>query len=320
MASVLKDAKPIPKQIELITLAGNREICELLQIKAHYIRTANPFLLLLDLIKVPLQVWRIKNARIVDLERTSYLSGIFRLLLSIGKSCSSFTFENSNRSDGKQSFITLKDKAVIQALAEIFQLELKKEQQRARPDYQKNKVVVNVNAGEYLPQRKYPLAYFAELIQQLKQKEDSFTFVLSGSKKEVGYTNGLAELLTKRGIPYENLCGKLSLKELIELLNSSHLLVSNDSGPLHLAHYYNVPTVAIWGPTSAKLVAYADSERMKNISVEKECSPCFIHPKSKVGLACSNRIDCLQELKPNKIVEAVLELSASHQKSVVHVN
>ncbi len=158
------------------------------------------------------------------------------------------------------------------------------------------------------------------MIAHLKQKDSSFEFVLTGSKKEESYTNGLAQLLSQKGIPYENITGQLSLSELIDLLKNSHLLVTNDSGPLHLAHYFNVPTVAIWGPTSAKLVAYADSERMKNISMEKECSPCFIHPKSKVGLACSHRIDCLQELNPNKIVEAVLELSQSHDKAAVNAN
>lgn len=86
------------------------------------------------------------------------------------------------------------------------------------------------------------------------------------------------------------------------------MLITNDSGPMHLACYYETPTVAIWGPTSAILVGYPDSYRMRNVFIEKECSPCFIHPKSKVAQACSNRIDCFQELSPKKVLNAIFEI------------
>ncbi len=156
MASTLKDAELEQANTELITLERNREICQLLGIKAHYIRLNNVFLLLSDLTKVLLMVWQMKNTKIIDLERTSYLSSIFRLLLSLGKSCSSFTFENNNRTTRKQTFVSLKEKSIIQALAEILQLKLKPKQSMQRTAFQKNKIVINVNAGEYLPQRKYP--------------------------------------------------------------------------------------------------------------------------------------------------------------------
>ena len=305
--SVLKDAEYHPTNIELITLNKNKKVCQLLEIKAHYIRSENLFLMLSDLVSIMFMVWRMKKVKILDLERISNLSGIFRLMCSIGKSCASFTFDTKNSEIRNQTFISLKNKAAIHAISEIFQVK-KRSNFQPKDIYKTNKIVININAGEYLPQRKYPIKYFAEIIDNLHQENDSFRFVLTGSNKEIDYTLHLAKLLDKLRIPYENAAGELSLTELSELLKSSQMLITNDSGPLHLAYYYEVPTVAIWGPTSAKLVGYPDSYRMKNVSIEKVCSPCFIHPKSKVALACSNKIDCLQELDSNKVINAVLEL------------
>jgi len=318
LASIMKNSELPTSQLELITLAKNREICELLGIKTHCIRSGNPFLMLKDLIGTLFLVWRMKKLRIIDLERTSNLSGIFRLIISIGNSCSSFTFNGNNSQSRNQTFISLNNKSAVQAIAEILQVK-QRDNSLLEREAQGNKIVVNVNAGEYLPQRKYPINYFVEIIKELNQKEETLEFILTGSKKETAYTKQLADQLDQLGIAYKNTAGKLSLSKLIDLLRSSRLLITNDSGPLHLAYYYEVPVVAIWGPTSYQLVGYPDSNRMKNVSVEKACSPCFIHPKSKVAEVCSNRIDCLNELDPKKVLVAVSELSQTLDKFAVNV-
>lgn len=315
IGSVLKESEFPISNIELITLSKNKKVCELLKVKAHFIRSENPFYLTIDLINTVLRVWKMKETKIIDLERTSNLSGIFRLICGIGKSCVSFTFEERNKKDNSHRFISLNNKPAIDAIAEVFETDkiipVTTEVKRGG-----NKIVINVNAGEYLPQRRYPIHYFAEIVKQLKQEDDSLEFVLTGSKKEVAYTNLLATLLEEQKLPFENTAGKLSLAQLMELLKTSQLLITNDSGPLHLAYYFDVPTVAIWGPTSSKLVGYPDSPRMKNVSTEKECSPCFIHPKSKVAHVCSNRIDCLQELDPSNVIKSSLAVLHSHKTAV----
>ena len=96
-------------------------------------------------------------------------------------------------------------------------------------------------------------------------------------------------------------------------------MITDDSGPLHLAYYYETPTVSIWGPTSAHLVGYPESDRMKNVSIDKKCSPCFIHPKSKVAKACSNKIECLTELRPQKVVTAALQLLQFSNQTATNV-
>jgi len=71
-----------------------------------------------------------------------------------------------------------------------------------------------------------------------------------------------------------SLAGRTSLKELIELMRHAKFVISNDSGPMHIAAGFQVPVVAIFGPTSpVRTGPYGTS----NIVVESgaECAPCF---------------------------------------------
>ncbi|MGB0886689.1 MAG: glycosyltransferase family 9 protein [Vicingaceae bacterium] len=269
--------------------------------------------MLKDCIKTLFIIWRRKNVEIIDLERTSNLSGIFRLMCTIGNSCSSFTFKSENLDYKNQRFITLQNKTAFNAISEIFQLE-NKPISTSKNINKTNNIVININAGDYLPQRKYPINYFVKLIKNLHQHNPSFQFIFTGSKTEINYTNTLTKQLDALSIAYKNTAGKLSLNELAALLKNAQIFITNDSGPLHLAYYYKTPTVAIWGPTSAQLVGYPTSDNMKNVSLNKSCSPCFIHPKSNVAKACNNKIDCFKELDADKILDAVLELHQSLNK------
>ncbi len=303
VANVLKQSNEKNYKFELITLFKNKNVCELLKIKAHYIRSSNPFFIIIDTAKIIFAVWKMKNIRIIDLERTSNLSGIFRLICSIGKSCSSFVIQGNSITNRNQNFISIIDKPALEVIEEIF--EIKKINKEITPfNYYKNKIIINCNAGEYLPQRKYPILKYAELIKELSVGYPATTFVLTGMKQEEKYTRELDVLLKKEKISVENKVGKQTLSELVTELKESKLLITNDSGPLHLASYFQVPTVAIWGPTSPLLVGYPESDNMKNVTLKLECSPCFIHPKSKVAKACSNRIDCLQNLSSTMVFEA----------------
>lgn len=319
MANTLEQSDFSISNLELITLDKNKNVAELLEIKAHYIRSNNPFVLLWDVIKVIILVWQMKKIVIVDLERTSKLSGIFRLICSIGTSCSSFSFKKGNFEKNNQRFISLKDKTMNQAINELFDLKKLPERAILNETVENGKIVININAGDYLRQRKYGIKHFIEVLTLLSESDNSLEFILIGSKKEKSYIQQLTNRLDELKINYINTTGSLSLKELAQLLQNSQLLITNDSGPLHLAYYFKVPTVAIWGPTSSYLVGYPDSCRMKNVSLEKECSPCFIHPKSKVAAACNGRIDCLTNLNPQKVVNVVMQILQAKKKTLHNV-
>ncbi|MGV8075289.1 MAG: lipopolysaccharide heptosyltransferase I [Syntrophobacteraceae bacterium] len=77
-----------------------------------------------------------------------------------------------------------------------------------------------------------------------------------------------------------SLAGKTSLRELIEIIRHARLLVSNDSGPMHIAAALNVPVFALFGPTNpARTGPYGNIHT--NISAGLSCSPCYKRKKCK---------------------------------------
>jgi heptosyltransferase-1 len=71
-----------------------------------------------------------------------------------------------------------------------------------------------------------------------------------------------------------SLAGKTGLRELVEIMRNAVLVISNDSGPMHIAAAFNVPVVAIFGPTSPERTGPYGEEHII-IRSEEACSPCF---------------------------------------------
>jgi ADP-heptose:LPS heptosyltransferase len=68
--------------------------------------------------------------------------------------------------------------------------------------------------------------------------------------------------------------GKTSLSAMIELLRESSLMLTNDSGPMHIAAAMELPTVALFGPTDPTLTGpYGDHHQV--FQSEVDCAPCF---------------------------------------------
>ncbi len=101
--------------------------------------------------------------------------------------------------------------------------------------------------------------------------------------------------------PPLNLIGKTTLKELIALLRVVRVLVTNDSGPMHLAAAVGTPVVALFGPTDpARTGPYGAGHTILRSGVP--CSPCF-------SRRCTNAIEleCLTAIHPEQVAEAVLK-------------
>lgn len=105
--------------------------------------------------------------------------------------------------------------------------------------------------------------------------------IVTGSSSDKSIIQKVVSSSRGKGI---SLCGKTGLKELIALLSGAKAVVSNDSGPLHIAAALGVPVVALFGPTDPKKTGpYGWSEspgrrKNRNIKVIKSlfpCSPCF---------------------------------------------
>lgn len=109
-------------------------------------------------------------------------------------------------------------------------------------------LMVNVNAGELCLERRWPPESFARLIELFATCPD-VQVVLTGSPGEREYVESVRALVTE-GLREKvaNVAGGMGFGEYLALLSRAAALVTNDSGPLHLAVSLGVPTVSLWGP------------------------------------------------------------------------
>ena len=137
----------------------------------------------------------------------------------------------------------------------------------------------------------WPAAHFGEVASRLPVRS-----VVVGS----GADKGIAEEVvgSSRGKAV-SLAGRTTLTELIEIMMGARLVISNDSGPMHIAAAVGVPVVAIFGPTSPERTGpYGDSHTI--IRSGAACSPCF---KKKCG-----DLKCMKEVKPSEVYKKVRHL------------
>ena len=143
-------------------------------------------------------------------------------------------------------------------------------------------------AKRWLPER------FAEVIRRVDLAGPS-EFFLVGVEKDAA----LAEDIRRQSQPAtcHNLAGKTTLAELIHLLRSLSVLVTNDTGTMHLAAMLGVPTVAVFGSTDP----YATSPRGPRVTVlyhKVECSPCLLRE-------CPIDFRCMHGVSASEVVTAV---------------
>jgi len=99
-----------------------------------------------------------------------------------------------------------------------------------------------------------------------------------------------------------NLTGKTDLKELVALIEGATAVVSNDSGPMHIAAAFNKPLVALFGPTDPAKTGPYGWQKNENFRVVRSgvpCSPCF---KKKCG-----NFRCMENISVDDVYEAIKE-------------
>ena len=108
---------------------------------------------------------------------------------------------------------------------------------------------------------------------------------------------------------YQNLAGKTDVVELIEQISQLDLFITNDSGPMHVAAAFSVPTVSIFGPTRDIETHQWENDSEMLLRKEMECSPCMkrVCPlkNEKEYHACMKLItsnDVLSVLKDRKYI------------------
>ncbi len=164
---------------------------------------------------------------------------------------------------------------------------------------------VAISVSARWPTKRWPLGSFAAVIDQLAN-EGLGPIVLIGSSDEQGEVGQLKAMTTNS---FVDLTGAVPLGSLPALLSCASVLITNDSGPMHVAAAVGTPVVALFGPTSAvRTGPYGTSHRV--LTGQVPCSPCF----SRV-CRHSPQMECLHLIKPTDVIEAVRPMMTAHMMS-----
>jgi len=160
---------------------------------------------------------------------------------------------------------------------------------------------IAMNVSARWTTKRWFLRSFGEVIDRLHE-EGVGTIAVIGSAED---RRDVEQLRTMSCSPFVDLTGTISLGHLPALLSTAALLVTNDSGPMHIAAAVGVPVVAMFGPTSdIRTGPYGTGHQVLTASVP--CRPCF----SRV---CRHEpaLECLQLITPNEVLGTVRRLLAA---------
>jgi lipopolysaccharide heptosyltransferase I len=140
----------------------------------------------------------------------------------------------------------------------------------------------------------WPAEKFGKLASKLSLKT-----VIVGAKSDIEAADTIAALSQGKSL---SLAGKTDLKELIEIIRHAQFVVSNDSGPMHIAAALKIPVFAIFGPTDQMRTGpYGDGHTI--IREDVSCAPCF-------KKTC-NDMKCMNDLSVEKVYKTIKRKSTS---------
>jgi ADP-heptose:LPS heptosyltransferase len=160
-------------------------------------------------------------------------------------------------------------------------------------------IVVNPNASDLRLERRWDLENFVTLIHKICDEFPEHKVILIGAANETEYVGRLSSRLqTKKNVIDSS--GKLSIKELLILIANASLMITNDTGPMHIAFALKVKTVALFGPCSPQ--QYGGIENTITIYKNPYCSPCvheFIIPP------CKGDNQCMKKIRVEEVLNSV---------------
>ena len=149
--------------------------------------------------------------------------------------------------------------------------------------------------------KQYPPKKIIELISMLPYEYQIYLF---GSKNE---TNLVKEIIAGSDKELNDFSGKLDLNELCYYINSMDFIISNDSGPMHIAAALNKKQLAFFGATHPKLGFSPQNDKAIIIKSDLNCQPCSLHGDAKCpqnDFNCMEMIDNRDATK--KIINSLL--------------
>jgi heptosyltransferase II len=161
--------------------------------------------------------------------------------------------------------------------------------------------IFGLNPGaEYGPAKRWPVEKFIAAAKEIQQKTNC-VWLIFGGKADAINTAQIEPAIGNRQSAI-NLAGQTTLRELMSLLKMCHVLLTNDTGPMHVAAALGTPVVVPFGSTSPELTGPGLPGDVRNqlLKSDAPCSPCFLRE-------CPIDFRCMNGISVERVVEAILE-------------
>ncbi len=159
-------------------------------------------------------------------------------------------------------------------------------------------------------ERRWPANYFVALVEELSLKKPSHQLVFIGAASEAEYTKSITDSCVHSNLL--NLTGKTNLQELIALIKNAELMISNDTGPLHIAFACRTKAIGLFGPISP--TQFVIPPESVAIYQNVYCSPC-VHEFDRAP--CQGNNVCMQNILVAEVIQAVDKIS---EKKYIQLN
>ena len=160
-------------------------------------------------------------------------------------------------------------------------------------------ILINPNASDLLPQRRWAQQRFSELIQSVHQQYPNDLILITGSPAEFDYVEKVRVVANIKNAL--NFAGQVSFTELPPLYTLSDVMVTNDSGPGHFSAVTPLRTVVLFGPETPAL--YGSIGNSIAITANLACSPC-VSAANHRKTPCQNNV-CMQAITVSQVLDKV---------------
>ncbi len=155
---------------------------------------------------------------------------------------------------------------------------------------------LSILPGARWQNKRWPVEAFAELVRQAAGQWPELRFAVLGSAEDQDLGARIRQAVPERCL---DLTGRISLTEMVEWIRLSRLVVSNDTGPMHVAAALGRPVVALFGPTAPHRTGpYGQLDHVLQLNLP--CVPCL-----SARCHYAKPMECLRALSPGAVFEAV---------------